>query len=249
MGIPVELCGPDPWDIAGHLCCDDPADPVDCETGLPVPLVFPWTDAEIIEAATGILYRQTCRLFPGYCTVTVRPCGYCSCGHSRCGCGRYVFVDLQDRYPVISVDEVLVDGVIVPPASYRVDDYHRLVRTDGDCWPACNDLTLDDSEPNTFAVTYTAGRVPPVELRMAAAELACEMKRACNGGDCRLPRNVTSVNRQGVTMNIDALEASVNGGRTGIPGVDLAVARYDCNRQKARVWHPSLRLPRGVFPS
>jgi len=246
VGVPVEWC--EPWTTPDKLCCPD-VETVDCVTGLPVVLTYAWTDAELIDAATGMLFKRTCHQFPGHCQITVRPCGYCSCSRDRCGCGRYVYIQLQDRFPVISVDEVKVDGVIIDPGSYRVDDYSRLVRLDGACWPLCNDLTLADDQPNTFSVKYTAGRRPPVELQIAAAELACEMKRACNGNDCRLPSNVTQVNRQGVTLNIDALEAAVSGGSTGLAFVDAALARYDCARAKSRVWHPSLKPPRQVFPS
>lgn len=246
MGVPVDRC--EPWVTEDRLCCPDAAT-VDCETGLPVAATYAWSDAELIEIASNMLYRQTCHLFPGHCQITVRPCAYCSCNRAFCGCGRYVFIDLQDRYPVISVDEVLVDGVVVPPTSYRVDDYHRLVRTDGECWPGCNDLTLPDTEPSTFSVTYTAGRRPPIELQMAAAELACELKVACSGSDCRFPANVTSVNRQGVTLNIDALEAAVTEGVSGLAVVDAAVRRYNCQRAKSAVRHPGLRGNRGVYPS
>jgi len=247
MGVPVTFC--EPWVTPDRLCCIDPADPIDCVTGDPVPQTFAWTDEELIEAATGILFRRTCSLFPGECEITVRPCVECHCGRRHCGCGRYVFLALQERYPVISVDEVLIDGVVVDPSEYRVDDFFRLVRLDGECWPTCNDLTLPATEPNTFQVTYTAGRRPPIELQMAVAELACEMKRACGGLDCRLPANVTSVSRQGVTMNLDALEAAVGAG-SGIPGIDLAVSQYNCARAKGRVWTPGLSSNvRGVFPS
>lgn len=243
---PVEFC--EPWTTADKLCCDD-AVSVDCVTGDPVPATYAWTDEQLIEAATGILYRQTCQLFPGWCTITVRPCTYCACNRKKCGCGRYVFVDLQDRYPIISVDEVLIDGVEVDPETYRVDDYHRLVNLDGECWPSCNNFSLDATEPGTFSVTYTAGRRPPIELQMAAAELACELKRACNGLDCRLPRNVTHVSRQGVSMDISALEDAVSGSVSGLAAVDIAVRRYNCARAKGRVWHPSLHKPRQVYPS
>ena len=246
MGVPVEYC--EPWTTPERLCCPD-LEPVDCVTGEPIPALYAWTDAELIDAASGMLFRQTCHLFPGHCEVTIRPCGYCACRRDHCSCGRYVFVDLQETYPIISVDEVLIDGVALDVGAYRIDDFHRLVRTDGACWPVCNDLTLEATEPGTFQVTYTAGRKPPIELQMAAAELACELKRACNGLDCRFPSNVTSVTRQGVTMNIDALEAAVNGGVSGIAMVDATVRRYNCQRSKSRVWHPTLRSPRGVFES
>ncbi len=243
---PIAFC--EPWTTPEKLCCPD-AVPIDCVTGDEVPATYAWTDEELIEAATGILFRQTCSLFPGHCQITVRPCTFCSCRHNKCGCGRYIYVDLQDRYPVISVDEVLIDGETFDEDSYRVDDYHRLVRTDGACWPSCNDFTRPDSEPGTFSVTYTAGRRPPIELQMAAAELACELKRACNGLDCRFPANVTHVSRQGITMDIGGIEAAVSGGSTGLAAVDIAVLRYNCARVKGRVWHPSLHKPRQIFPS
>lgn len=248
MGVPVDRC--EPWTTVDRLCCSDEVG-VDCETGDPVVATYKWTDAELIDVASNILFKQTCHLFPGQCQVTVRPCGVCSCHHRwPCRCGTYDVVILQDRHPVISVDEVKVDGVVLAPAAYRVDDFRRLVRVDGDCWPSCNDLDEPSTEPGTFEVTYTAGRRPPIELQLAAAELACELKVACTGGsDCRLPSNVTSVSRQGLTLNIDALEAAVAGGVSGMPAVDAAVRRYNCQRQKGRVWHPSLRGPRGVFPS
>ena len=246
MSVPIEFC--EPWTTVDKLCCPD-AEPIDCVTGLPVPATYTWTDQQLIDAASGILFRQTCHLFPGHCQVTIRPCAYCACDRKKCHCGRYVYVDLQDRYPVVSVDEVLIDGVVVDPTTYRVDDFHRLVRTNGDCWPRCNDLSLPDTEPRTFSVTYTAGRRPPIELQMAAAELACELKQACGGLDCRLPRNVTHVSRQGITMDIAAIEDAVNGSVSGLAAVDIAVRRYNCARVKGRVWHPSLRQSRQVFPT
>lgn len=246
MGVPVDIC--EPWVEPDRLCCPD-VEQTSCIDGEPIPSTYVWTDEELIEIASNILFRQTCNLFPGHCQITVRPCAYCGCNRRHCGCGRYIYVDLQDRYPVISVDEVKVDGLVVPPTSYRVDDFHRLVRTDNECWPSCNDFTEPTTAVDTFEVTYTAGRRPPPELQMAAAELACELKRACGGNDCRLPANVTSVQRQGVTLNIDALEAAVTTGQTGLAAVDLAVRHYDCNRAKARVAHPYLRGPRGVYES
>ncbi len=247
MGVPVEFC--EPWTTADKLCCPD-AEPIDCTTGEPVEATYKWTDDELIAAATGILFRQTCHLFPGHCEVTIRPCPSCACGRSRCTCGsRYIYIDLQDRFPVVEIGEVLINGEALDEDAYRVDDYHRLVRTDGACWPRYNYLSRADTESGTFSVTYTAGRQPPIELQMAAAELACELKRACGGLECRLPRNVTHVSRQGISMDISAIEDAVSGSVSGLASVDIAVRRYDCARAKGRVWHPSLRRGRGVFPS
>jgi len=246
VSIPLEYC--EPWTTPDKLCCPD-LETVDCVTGEPVAATYAWTDEQLIDAATGILFRQTCSLFPGFCTIVVRPCGTCSCRRSPCGCGRYPFIDLQDRYPVVSVDFVTINGVNLDASDYRVDDFHRLVRLDGQCWPSCNDLTLPSTEPGTFEVIYTAGRRPPIQLQMAAAELACELKRACNGLDCRFPSNVTHVSRQGVSMDISAVEAAVNGGVSGIAAIDIAVGQYNCSRAKSRVSHPQLSKPRQVYPS
>ena len=245
MGVPVEFCAP--WTTPDKLCCPD-VEAVDCETGLPVVATYAWSDLELIDAASSILFRATCRQYPGHCQVTIRPCVSCNCRRSPCSCSaRYPFIDLQERYPVVSVDEVLLDGAVF--TEWRLDDYHRLVRTDGGCWPSCNDLIEPSTQPNTIEVTYTAGRLPPIELQIAAAELACEMKRACNGGDCKFPRNVTSVSRQGVTMNVAAVEAAVGVFGTGLAFVDATVSQYDCRRSRSRVYHPSIGKPRQVYPN
>lgn len=243
MGIPVDYC--EPWTTPERLCCPD-ATATDCGTGEEVPVTYAWTDDELIEAASGMLFRATCGLFPGHCELTVRPCVRCGCGRWPCGCGRYRFVDLQDRFPVISVESVLIDGEEVDPATYRLDDYRRLVRLGADVWPTCNDLALPSTDPGTFEVRYIAGRRPPIELQMAAAELTCELKRACNGLACRLPANVTRVTRNGITLEIGALEDALRAGVSGVAMVDAAIRRYDCTRAKARVWHPGLRQARQI---
>lgn len=247
MASPVEVC--EPWITPDRLCCPDAPAVVPCADpeAEPQAPTYLWSDEELIDAASHVLYRATCRQFPGECTRTIRPCPPCTCGRTPCGCsGRYYFITLSERLPVVSVEQVTVDGTILLPADYRVDDHARLVRVSGEPWPVRQDLELPITEPGTFSVTFTAGRRPPIELQMAAAELACEMKRACGGLDCSLPRNVTSVSRQGVTMNIDALEAAVGAAATGLAMVDNVVGQYDCRRARSRVWHPSLGRSRGV---
>lgn len=251
MGQPIDFCAP--WIDADRLCCPD-GDPVvpcsdpDADAVTPT---YIWSDDELIEAATGILFRATCRLFPGECETVVRPCPPCSCQHRPCRCvGRpYWYVVLQEHHPVIEVSEVKIDGVVLDADSYRLDEHARLVRTDGLRWPWRNYLDLPDTEEGTFSVTYTAGRTPPLELQMACAALACELKRACGGMSCALPSNVTMVNRQGVTLDLGALEAAVGGAASGLAIVDAAVRPYDCRRAKSRVWHPSLDRARGVHPT
>jgi hypothetical protein len=58
---------------------------------------------------------------------------------------------------VYDVTEVQVDGVVLPDGAYRVDAPGRLVRTDGGCWPDCQDMGAPAGADNTFFVTYRYG--------------------------------------------------------------------------------------------
>lgn len=108
----------------------------------------------------------------------------CGCGTS-CSCGNISEVNLP--YPVCDVSEVMVDGVALDPGAYKVDNYRKLVRTDGLQWPRCNDFSLPDSEVGTWSVSLTYGKEPPQIALDAAAELACERIKSDLGKTCRLP--------------------------------------------------------------
>lgn len=217
-----------PWTEPVRLCCDDVEDvSVPCAPGEDVPAEYKWTDEELIKMASSILFERTGRRFPGECEVSLRPCNPCrSCGHG-CGC-RYEFIPLAGVYPVIEVSEVIIDGVVVPPANYRVDEYTRLVRTDGEHWPRWQDLNADlaDTTERTFGITYKIGRAVPESLQYAAALLTCELKRACNGQGCRLPDRVRSVVRDGVSYDIVNPEDMANGGSFGVPLIDTILQDY-----------------------
>lgn len=149
--------------------------------------------------------------------------GGCRCTGS-CGCAPLSEIILNPAaYDVLGVR---VDGTIVPPISYRVDDRRRLVRTDGGVWPDCQDLVRPDTEPGTFSVTYRTGRPVPPGGRSAMTELAKEIWKACTNtnGKCQLPERVTQVVRDGVSYTLlDNLEV-FDRGRTGLRRVDLWVA-------------------------
>ena len=63
-------------------------------------------------------------------------------------------------------------------------------------------MTLADTEPDTFSVTYLNGYPVDGLGAYAAGVLAMEFAKACTGGKCRLPAGVTSVARQGVSLQI-----------------------------------------------
>lgn len=124
-------------------------------------------------------------------------CG--SCGTS-CSCR-----PISETYlpgPVASVQEVKVDGVVLTPGiDYRVDDYRKLVRLNGEVWPFCNDLNKADTEVGTWSVTATYGEPIPMLGQLAVGEVACSFLDLLLGNDCALPNGITDLTRQGVSMS------------------------------------------------
>jgi hypothetical protein len=226
-----------------------------------------------VALASSTLYRLTGYQVGG-CPITVRPCkSGCigeaimpiyfsgagqwmrphigisglwvnSCGCTTdCSCTVLCEVDLPG--PVGRVDEVAVDGIIIDPADYRVDNSTLVWVGDTDCpWPTCQDLSKPDTEPNTFSVTYLNSYPVDALGAYAAGTLAWEFAQACVGNKCRLPATVTSISRQGVSMEIAA--GSFPDGFTGIREVDAYIALWNPQaiRQRATVWSPDVHSPR-----
>lgn len=201
---------------------------------------------EALEAASGILYEMSGRRFGGVCSETVRPYS-CICG-GVCSCTGLSTVRL--RSPVVDVTEVRVDGAVLNPARYRVDEWRDLARLpdiDGTraTWPRWQRLDLASTETDTFSVTYTYGEPPPPAGVRAAARLGCELALACNpesAGQCQLSQRVQQVTRQGVTVVLDRLDA-LREDLTGLPEVDIFLQAYNPARlrQRARVISPDTR--------
>lgn len=208
----------------------------------------------------------------GVCTVTVRPCGddcaagstysgggglpwtpmlvggsWINCGGcgctGPCDCCHVCKVTLPGI--VQDVSQVIIDGLVVDPAAYRVDRHRELVRTDGECWPRCADqhAPLTEVGGGAFGVTYRRG-LPLDEAAMHAySTYACELMRACVGADCcRLPERVQTVTRQGVTVAFADPLDFLDQGRTGIPEVDLWLSAVNPRglRQRGRVLSPDV---------
>jgi len=215
------------------------------------------------SAATSILWALSGRQF-GTCQVTLRPCRrecydtawwnsygtpwttswdypgssypwfVLGCGGCRgtCSCSEISEVILPS--PVSSIVSVKLDGSVAPTGTYRVDNNRLLVRTDGQKWPYCNDLNKDDTQPGTWSVTALYGQPVPSSGQFAMGELACEILKASNGDDCRLPPGVTSLIREGVTIQYPDVGALLKEGRTGLYLVDMFLASTNPNRLQAR---------------
>lgn len=231
------------------------------------------------EQASELLFELSGRLFPGLSgPKTVRPpCHGCACGYQVLSRGYvigpwltgdpwsymcdYCLVSCSPSlvklsgYPVREITEVLIDGVVVNPSLYRIHKHRYAMRLDDGRWPLQQDLTLASTEDNTFAITYTYGADPPSLGVSAAAQLACELYKECSGQACALPKGVTRVSRQGITIEKLAFTnwaftpvRGARGGRsigwsTGLPLVDAFLASHNSSGLMRRpvLWAPGKR--------
>lgn len=193
--------------------CDAPMLPPLYQT-YPVNLINPWGTDE------GSSY------YPVYIQNGVWHNG--GCRGMNC-CGATCEVELPRT---ASITSVLVDNATVSPSAYRVDNGHLLVRTDGACWPQCQDF---DKNPgtgvtNTFVVNGVFGRLVPTECLDAASLLACEIGKAIKGQPCRLPQRMQSLTRQGVSVQFPAASSYLDRGLTGLNEVDQLVVQFNPGR-------------------
>lgn len=256
----------DPWPI-DPACCDLPDD------------VDPAVVERWQQVATNILWALSGRRWGPSCPITVRPCrrkcmdaypltvrwgtvgpwipylgsdgqwrnaSVCGC-RSDCSCGELCEVRLEG--PVHDIIDVTVDGEPLVPEAYRVDSANLLVRTDGECWPQCQDMAAPCDAPGTFCVTYRVG-LPLDEAAIAAvSELTCHYVKGCGGNSCGCGvnrRNVTRLQRQGVELEMADPTLLYSEMRTGLPLVDAWLVAVNPHRQTSpsRVYSPDFKRPR-----
>jgi hypothetical protein len=145
-------------------------------------------------------------------------CGGCS---GTCSCTPLCEAIMPS--PVHSIISVKLDGQTLPASGYRVDDFRKLVRLGGDCWPVCQDLTLDDDQPNTWSVTLQVGEDVPTIGKLAVGQLACEIRRSCID-DCAIPRTASAITRQGITIDLVTITELLRNGLTGLHWVDMFIS-------------------------
>lgn len=144
--------------------------------------------------------------------------------------------------PVVTVSDVTIDGVSLAAPNYRLEgDF--LVRQDGQGWPQGQDYTKTVPNVSTWTVTYTRGETPPADVLSAAGVYAGEIARARTGGACVLPNKVTSITRQGVSVQTINVSDFLNKGLTGISDVDIVILAHNPHGAKARARVLSLDLP------
>jgi hypothetical protein len=221
------------------------------------------------DVATEVMWALSGRRF-GLTAVTVRPCrrscpdgadfwrlqpllselpfgwlagSWCGCTAQECHCAP-TLCEVGLAGPVNAVTEVKQDGTVVPATSYVVQDHRWLVRVDGECWPDCQDFTAGEDAPGAFVVTYQRGVPVPPGGQWAAGQLACEIAKAMtNDRECRLPRRVQSVVRQGVQRTFLDPAQLAKDGMTGLPEVDQWLGAVNPHRlpRDSVVWSPDLQ--------
>lgn len=251
------LQGPcEPWPIDDE-CCEYPeaatAEQIDRQTAI----------------ATELLWTASGRRF-GPCPVTIRPCArncdgsgrwhpykdsggswrnFVTCGCAG-GCSCTELCEVSIAGPVSSITEVVVDGIVLDSADYRldlVDRGWRLLRIDGECWPTCQDYRVACDEPDGFCITYDKGLDLPELATAAVSELTCELVKACIPGcDCKLPRNVVSKTRQGMTLQFENATTWLK----SLPNVMAFIDSYNPKglAQASRAWSPDVP-PHRVVPT
>jgi hypothetical protein len=167
---------------------------------------------------------------------------------NSCGCGSGVhcscsgFSEIYLPAPVGPIVEVVIDGQLINPSNYRVDNNLQLVGQNDLVWPLCQDMGAPAGAVGTFVITYYRGFPPDSNLIYAAGVLATEFYKACTGAKgCRLPAGVTTVTRQGITMEIQT--GLFVGGFTGLPEVDAVIAIYNPYGLKSQ---PTITSPETV---
>jgi hypothetical protein len=152
-----------------------------------------------------------------------------TCTQKNCTCVDLCEIPLPS--PICFVDEVLINGAVVPNTQYSVINFNKLVRAkSAGCWPNCNDLSLPTTSAGTWSITVTYGRPIPELVKMAASEFACQIMKKSVGRSCDLPQRLQSITRQGSSATfLDPMEF-LKDGMTGIFLVDLAIKTYNPHR-------------------
>jgi hypothetical protein len=230
----------------------------------------PEIQEKVKRRAVTRLWEWTNKRF-GACPVSYRPCrrdcnsgrGYMwnvgvaqgrsislNCGRcgTSCSCRHVSEVILPG--PITPL-EILIDGEELDLSAVRVDNYNRLVRIDGGHFPTCQNLGSPPTEEDTWQVTYAKGQsAADVGGDLVAGILACEYAKAmCDDESCRLPKRVSSIQRQGITMAILDDFTKLQTGFTGIWEIDDWIATYTTNLrtgpwQASSVSSPDIPLDR-----
>lgn len=201
---------------------------------------------EALDDAADLVWHLTGRVVHGICSATIRPCGPHPCPSGNC----YLPV-IHLEYPVVEITEVKIDGAVLDPAEYRVDEGCQLVRLRdtvtrrNDGWPAYQHLDLPATEPDTFEITYTFGRPVPSLIRRATLEVADDLAKDILGGQPSSLRGAVSATSQGTSVRLraDAVGERAQAEAEAFPFLRKAMMTYNPDRRlrPTLVYSPDLQ--------
>ncbi len=157
-------------------------------------------------------------------------------------------IELPD-FPVIAVESVYIDGVLIPSDEYELRDAKSLIRmrptpsstpTERYGWPTAQNLDLSDTQQGTFSITYIYGTDPGDGGRMACLKFAEILACGALGDHSRYPERLQSVTRQGVSMQVASIVDALKEKGTGIYEVDVWLLAVNPTRLRRRAvaWSP-----------
>lgn len=154
-------------------------------------------------------------------------------------------------YPLTGISYITIDGEVIDPTTYRIDNWRSLVRladpvtTTNPGWPYQQRMDLTPDQPGTFEIQFAYGNVPDQGGVMACAELGYQIALSQSpnlSATCQLPARVRQITRQGVSaMVLDPMDF-LDRGKTGLLLCDYwlsAVNKYGLTR-RARVLSPDI---------
>lgn len=202
----------DPWVAAGDLSCS------------PCTL-----DPDVVARAATIIADNLSGNVYGLRELRLRPQSLLpSCGcRIGCGCGRATQVLLA--LPVVTIDSVKVDGVLLDAADWTLYRDNRLVRNDDGTFPCCQRLELDpDADVGTLEIAGTFGEAPDEMAILADQEIACEIVKAFDDpASCSLPKHAQSFTRQQLSVNFSNPTTEYIQGFIGLPITGMWLAALD----------------------
>lgn len=181
------------------------------------------------------------------CPMTIRPCrALCGCDRPACGACR---AGCEITLPYVGrLISVMVDGEDMDVDNFRVDDQTTIVyQGDGECpFLGPQDLSKPLSDAGTWSITYLPAEPVDSLGAAAAAALAVEFAKACQGEECSLPAGLRAMVRFGATYDVQP--GMFPDGFTGVDAVDAYIRLYNPRADKGQVgvWSPDMQQFRVV---
>ena len=187
---------------------------------------------EWLDIATDLLFTMSGRQFTGPCKAAYRPSGALTIPE-RVGTSFVQELD-SNFWPVISVDKVTLDGAVLDPSTYVLEENRYLVKLPAapdflpNPWPRTQFHDRPLTEPGTWEVQITYGFAPPPLAVPATIDLAYEFMSTDLLKDSKLNERVKDIARAGISMGVVSPEDLINeDGKTGVYTVDFFLKTYN----------------------